>query len=97
VTLRNFHCLAHGEPNVYKRSYYFARACDGHSQGLLYLLALQKTAHLYDDLVRYLQRAVSSADRHLRTFTYLSFYVLYPLGVLIGILGQHHRDHHREG
>ena len=28
-----------------------------------------------------------SATRHLRTFTYLS-YVLYPLGIIIGILGQ---------
>jgi len=53
-----------------------------------YLLALQKNGHLFDYLVRCLQRAVSSANRHLRTFTYLSFYVLYPFGILIGIVGQ---------
>jgi len=28
------------------------------------------------------------ADRNLRTFTHLSFYVLFPLGILISILGQ---------
>lgn len=34
------------------------------------------------------EREAASSDRHLRTIGYLSVYLLYPLGVLIGILGQ---------
>jgi hypothetical protein len=33
------------------------------------------------------QARLASAKRHLRTFTYIS-YALYPLGIVIGILGQ---------
>jgi hypothetical protein len=39
------------------------------------------------DVLEPFKSECSSAARHLRTFTYLS-YLLYPLGILIGIIGQ---------
>jgi hypothetical protein len=43
--------------------------------------ALNKVSKTFESEAR-------SADRQLRTFSYLSWFVLYPLGILIGILGQ---------
>jgi hypothetical protein len=40
------------------------------------------------DIIARFDAEVASANRHLRTFSYLSYYVLYPLGIIIGILGQ---------
>jgi hypothetical protein len=39
-------------------------------------------------LIKQFEEDSASATRHLRTFTYLSYYFLYPLGVIIAILGQ---------
>jgi hypothetical protein len=34
------------------------------------------------------ERETASTARRLRTFSYLSYYILYPAGLLIGVLGQ---------
>jgi len=68
----------------------------GDEQNFLYLAVdlLKKCRAKIDNFPFRMHRLISlfdnqaaSAKRHLRTFTYIS-YALYPLGIVIGLLGQ---------